>query len=272
MQLGQASSILFLSPDNNTDDQTWEEVLLEGNTSEGNLPTISDGDRLLLETTDALIAYTDGTKGILLGLERVGGLGVVKLLLGRFLNTTGLQDVTTGTIFGTQGGDGSNNGIQILAIGQNGSQLSIKITDDHVATIETSDFAGTAPQTTDQVWKLPQPAVAGDGVIALREWVESQTKYTEEFGATFNSVGSGAWETINVPGAGANKLVQILVTNTSGAARQGGVREVGSALNRLGATNSDSYVGTTRTDASGDIQVYAQVNTDIDFNLYATIG
>lgn len=99
---------------------------------------------------------------------------------------------------------------------------------------------------------------------------ESLNAYTEQFSAIFNNTVNNTWQTITLPVAAVSKRVDIQITNTSGANRNGGVRAVGSGLARIGATNSDSFVMMVNSNASSQIQIFASVFADIDFRVVGT--
>lgn len=102
--------------------------------------------------------------------------------------------------------------------------------------------------------------------------VNDKVAYDEKFGAIFVNTANATWQTIIVPTAPVNKVVDILILNTSAAARTGGVRKVGSSLLRVALTNSDSVVMTTTTDGTGQIMIFSSLFVDIDFRLIGIHG
>jgi len=139
---------------------------------------------------------------------------------------------------------------------------------DYLFTENLEVQAGIAAYTIDPTTNIAW----ADRSIPDRKFVTDSINYVEKFGTVFNNTLNSDWEVINVPGAGSDKLIQVLITNTSGAARTGGIRKVGSSLERVGGTNSDSYIGTVMTDSSGDIEIFAENFSDIDFRLYGEQG
>lgn len=102
--------------------------------------------------------------------------------------------------------------------------------------------------------------------------VDDKTAYDEKFGTIFNNTSNATWQTIIVPTAPINKVIDILITNTIAALRNGGVRKVGSGLARIGVTNSDSIMFTTTTNESGEIEIFSSLFADIDFRLIGIHG
>ncbi len=79
--------------------------------------------------------------------------------------------------------------------------------------------------------------------------------YTEAFSALTNPGVASTWTVTTVPGAPVNAVVDIRMTAST--ARDMGVRIVGSSLSRVVSSNSDAQLMRVKTDAYGQIEVFA---------------
>lgn len=108
--------------------------------------------------------------------------------------------------------------------------------------------------TADRTLTLPDKS----GELVVDTYAEKWTLYN----ATLNTT----WETIAITDALATSLIEIVCYNNSGANKDAGVRQVGSALTRsLTIAANSSLTITVKTDASKQIQFYASIAVDIDF-------
>jgi hypothetical protein len=91
--------------------------------------------------------------------------------------------------------------------------------------------------------------------------------YTETFGVTFMNTAPITWEIVTVAGAPPDTVIEIMISNNFAGSENGGVRSVGSVLNRIGATNSDSFVLKVKTNGSNQIEIYSTNIARISFNM-----
>lgn len=71
---------------------------------------------------------------------------------------------------------------------------------------------------------------------------------------------TGSWQTV-AAGVGNNKKIEVLLEKGGGGAAQGGVREVGSTRTTSTFQNQSRYTTITKTDGSGDIEVFVGSGT-----------
>lgn len=94
-----------------------------------------------------------------------------------------------------------------------------------------------------------------------------------ESASGFNASSGSVWENYDLGSDYANTVVEVLVENLSDIAQSGGVRQIGSSLNRYfeicktidGVERATLHVNTSGV--GGTIQVYAQNTSGIQFNL-----
>ena len=111
--------------------------------------------------------------------------------------------------------------------------------------------------------------------VILGYWIE--TKYVENW-QTFKAGGSNSWRdhSLNSYGVGSNDVAEVLVVNNDGFdKRKVGVRSNGSSLPRQielheakdGGDEAMSMLAAAGSDGGATVEVYAQVDADIDFYL-----
>ena len=122
--------------------------------------------------------------------------------------------------------------------------------------------------------RIPSSTILAVFVILSNE---ANAQYTESF-QSWSATSAGAWETKSLSGAPfnvpASVVVEIAVRNSNTTnSRLGGVRAVGSSLNRridmpeAAGGGVDVLTMHVQADASSQIQHYAENTTDIDFVL-----
>lgn len=95
--------------------------------------------------------------------------------------------------------------------------------------------------------------------------------YIEKFDL-LTPTSAAMWHSI-AAGVGNDKVVLISITNTGGAARVVGVREVGSSLNRsFDIANGAVFTTIAKTDGSGDLEVYTENIGQTVFDIIAILG
>lgn len=109
--------------------------------------------------------------------------------------------------------------------------------------------------TADRTLTLPDQS----GEIMVDRYQSKWTIYSATLDAT--------WETITIPDALPNSIIEIICENNVAATRTMGVRPVGSVLNRyVTAVTRSATCFSVRTNALKQIQVYATLAADISFN------
>jgi len=120
---------------------------------------------------------------------------------------------------------------------------------------EAGAFAGVATDAT----------LTGTGVIGDPLSVVPAPNYEEKW-SPFAPLVVGVWHVVVVPGAPANEIVNILISNGANNALSG-VRAVGSGLLKVARADIDSpFLMVVKTDGVGQIEVYTTVITTV-FNL-----
>jgi hypothetical protein len=313
-QIGQIGAAIPLKNPNLTETDTWSDTLARGNTSAGNNAVMTSGDLLNHNTTTGKIRtlgntnppaeYVDDSTWY---IDQLGnnsflgswfyastnnasfGVGLGASSNGHSVQCTNVNiqmwQPTTGRIFNVTTANGTGHSedpdTYCMILNSNnpnlGTNLKRGVVIGGTGLTLTKDNQALAQILTGKdliEYVSSATAITTDNQVPHKKYVDDQTDYVEKFGTTFNATANTTWQTVTVTGATANKVIDVLITNTNPVPTKytSGVRAVGSSLARLGGTYSDSYVATVKTNGSGQIEVYAEDYTKIDFNLYGEHG
>jgi len=273
MIIGQGSGIFYNPPDEKGGGETLAETLVLGNVTGGN--DIDYGTDLAFWDS----GNTIGRQGANTLLINSQGITRNKLkLLATILNlqADSITNTSQLSLLGNSGGFFVSNSAFTLFTTIDLLPDNLSISHSNGAILNYTPLVGWTLKGTASKFYLEHTGTyvvpSDDKQYVPKRYVDDSIAYSEQFSIIFNNTVNATWEQITLPGAPINKEVDILITNTLAANRNGGVRKVGSLLARIGATNSDSLVMTVITDSSGDIEIFSSSFADIDFRVIGIRG